>query len=172
MNRTLKIFSISVVVLLLAHGVSAKPVDATRARRVAENYMQAKGMKNPSALADVTAQTPFTEFYVFASPEGGFVLVSGDDCAVPVLGYSLASRFETKDMPENVKGWLEGYENDIRLCRANALSGEPTASGDEWTMLVVVFCYLRQPAFTLTILLVAIGCAMELALQTLASQFY
>ena len=135
MNRTLKIFSISVVVLLLAHGVSAKPVDATRARRVAENYMQAKGMKNPSALADVTAQTPFTEFYVFASPEGGFVLVSGDDCAVPVLGYSLASRFETKDMPENVKGWLEGYENDIRLCRANALSGEPTASGDEWTML-------------------------------------
>ena len=135
MNRLLKIFSISVVVLLLAHGVSAKPVDATRARRVAENYMQAKGMKNPSALADVTAQTPFTEFYVFASPEGGFVLVSGDDCAVPVLGYSLASRFETKDMPENVKGWLEGYENDIRLCRANALSGEPTVSGDEWTML-------------------------------------
>ncbi|MBP5340846.1 MAG: C10 family peptidase [Bacteroidales bacterium] len=126
MNRMLKIFCISAVLLLLAHGVSAKPVDATRARRVAENYMQAKGMRNTSALADVTAQTPFTEFYVFAAPEGGFILVSGDDCAVPVLGYSTTSRFETKDMPENIVWWLRGYEEEIKSgkLKVNSECGE------------------------------------------------
>lgn len=92
----------------------AKPVDASKARRVAEVYLQARGMHNTAALVDVTSQTPFTEFYVFAAPQGGFVLVSGDDCVKPILGYSLTSRFEAKEIPEQVKGWLEGYEKEIR----------------------------------------------------------
>ena len=100
--------------LLIVGGVSARPVGIDKARRVAETYMNAKGMKNVAALQNVTAQTPFTEFYVFAAPEGGFILVSADDCVVPVLGYAVNIRFETKDMPAHVRSFLEGYEKEIR----------------------------------------------------------
>ena len=91
-----------------------RPLDPATARRVAEEYLRAQGMRNTAALVDVTAETPYTAFYVFAAPEGGFALVSGDDSAVPVLAYSLTSRFETKDMPENVRWWLDGYERELR----------------------------------------------------------
>ena len=104
----------ALLLTLFCVSISAKPVDVATARRVADTYMAAMGMRNTAALVDVTSQTPFTEFYVFTAEEGGFVLVSADDCVVPVLGYSTTSRFETKDMPENILGWLQDYEKEIR----------------------------------------------------------
>ncbi|MCR4659676.1 MAG: C10 family peptidase [Bacteroidales bacterium] len=95
-------------------GVFARPVDVVTARRVADTYMEAMGMKNTASLNDVTVQTPFTEFYVFASSEGGFVLVSADDCVVPVLGYSVGGRFAVEKIPANVRSILDGYEREIR----------------------------------------------------------
>ncbi len=121
--------------LLLFGSANAKPVDVGTARRVAENYMRARGMRNAVALVDVTLQTPFTEFYVFAAPEGGFVLVSGDDCMKPILGYSVTNRFETKDIPEHVLSWLQGYEEEIRLCKARVESGEWRAESGDWALL-------------------------------------
>ncbi len=108
---------LGIITLLMAMmGIAfAKPVSQDVARRVAQTWMQAQGMKNPAALQDITSQTPFTEFYVFAAEDGGFILVSGDDCVRPVLGYSLTSRFDTKrDIPVNVRGWLDDYEKEIR----------------------------------------------------------
>ena len=111
-------------VLTVAGSAWARPVDATTARRVAETYLRAQGMRNVEALVDVTAQTPFTEFYVFVAEDGGFILVSADDCVVPVLGWSASNRFSTKDMPENVRGWLNGYEQEIRRIKQRVESGE------------------------------------------------
>ncbi len=120
---------------LLGVAAMAKPVDVATARRVADTYMGAMGMRNTAALVDITAQTSFTEFYVFAAEEGGFVLVSGDDCVVPVLGYSTTSRFETKDMPENILGWLQDYEKEIRWWKERVSGGEVVVE-DEWQMLL------------------------------------
>ncbi|MBP5528182.1 MAG: thiol protease/hemagglutinin PrtT [Bacteroidales bacterium] len=122
-----------VAVLLMSVVVMARPVDATTARRVAEVFLGAQGMRNTAALVDVTAETPFTEFYVFASPEGGFVLVSGDDCVIPVLGYSTTSRFETQDIPEHILAWYESYEKEISKVAASA---QPSDADGQWKMLL------------------------------------
>lgn len=124
--------------MLVAAVVAARPVDSATARRVAEVYLQAQGMRNTAALVDVTAETPFTEFYLFAAPEGGFVLVSGDDCVVPILGYSAGNRFVTKDIPEQVAGWLSDYEKEIRHWRTLETAGNWRASDEvrlQWDML-------------------------------------
>ena len=97
----------------------ANPVSQDEARRVAQTWMQAQGMKNPAALQDITSQTPFTEFFVFAAPDGGFVLVSGDDCVQPVLAYSLTTRFVAEGMPVNVRGFLEGYDKEIKWIKSH-----------------------------------------------------
>lgn len=130
-----KIIFAIVGMLMLSGNTIARPVDASKARRIAEVYMGAKGMKNPSALQDITSQTPFTEFYLFASADGGFILVSADDCIIPVLGYSLQGRFETKEMPAHIMAWFERYENMIRRSRTLAAAEDlpPTAQWNDLT---------------------------------------
>lgn len=111
-----KAFLLLLAVLVTAVAV-ARPVDPVTARRVAVTYMQSQGMKNATSLVDVTSETPFTEFYVFAAAEGGFILVSADDCVIPVLGYSVTSQFESKNIPEHVAEWYDDYEKMIRVIR-------------------------------------------------------
>lgn len=53
-------------------------------------------------------------FYVYDNPDGnGFVIVSGDDIAQPVLGYSFENEFPTEQLPVNVEGWLESLKKQI-----------------------------------------------------------
>ena len=49
---------------------------------------------------------------------GGFVIVSGDDRTVPVLGYSRTGNIDMEKMPENMKWWLEGYARQIEALRS------------------------------------------------------
>ena len=114
--------------------IEAKRVDPATARGVAETWLQAMGMRNVNTLVDVTAQTPFTEFYVFAAPEGGFILVSGDDCAIPVLGYSVDEHFETKDMPRHVFSFLTGYDEEIKWAKEHIYSVADTVTR-QWKLL-------------------------------------
>ena len=115
MKRTIIFFAL----LALSLAGMARPVSQDVARRVAQTWMQAQGMKDPAALQDITAQTPFTEFYVFAAPEGGFVLVSGDDCVKPVLAYSVKNRFVAENMPQHVVGFLMNYEKEIKWIKSH-----------------------------------------------------
>lgn len=124
MKKTILLLTLA----MLATVAEAKPVDAVTARRVAESYLGARGMKNPAALVDITASTPYTEFYIFAASEGGFILVSGDDCTMPVLGYSTTALFSTTDMPANLRSVLDDYERIIRAAKRN---GEPSLT-KEW----------------------------------------
>lgn len=123
------------MLLVLALGsAKAHPVSPATARQVANTWMQAMGMENVKALLDVTAQTPFTEFYLFAAPDSGFVLVSGDDCAVPVLGYSVENSFPTKDIPQHVLSFLSDYEEEIRWCKQHPIDIADTVAR-QWQLL-------------------------------------
>ncbi len=120
--------------LLLCGSLHAKPVDANSARQVAQAFLSRVEGGKTFILTDITSRTPYTEFHVFSLGEKGFVLVSGDDCAVPILGYSLTSRFETEGMPENAAAWLEDYELEIRSLKS-AL-GPDNAPAPGWDIVV------------------------------------
>lgn len=124
MKRTLLFLAI----MLLGVAAEAKPVDVNTAHSVAEAYLSAKGMKNSTALVNITATTSYTEFYIFAAPEGGFILISGDDCTTPVLGYSVDNTFSASNIPANLREVLDGFERIIRAAKRN---GEPSLT-EEW----------------------------------------
>lgn len=107
--------TLSLIALMLAvAGVWAAPVDAETARRAAENFMKLHG--STTELTDITASTPFSQFYVFAGAGGqGFVLVSADDCVIPVIGYSATTPFTAEKMPEHIQSWLDDCESQIRF---------------------------------------------------------
>ena len=74
-------------------------------------------------------------YYVFQRSGGGFVIVSGDDAAIPILAYSPTGKFET-DIPANCKAWLEGYEAQIRYIRNSGTGRTPQAEA-LWNELLV-----------------------------------
>ena len=123
-----KILSLLTLILCCVGFAFAKPVGIDQARKAALNYLK---KANPSyanlsmeSLVDITSTTSYREFYVFSINREGFILVSGDDCAVPILGYSATSIFENERIPENVRVWLNDYEKQIAWLRTqNIKSG-------------------------------------------------
>lgn len=66
--------------------------------------------------------------YVFDNPQGkGFVIVSGDDLAQPILGYSYENEFPTENLPPHVEGWLESLKKQINDGRKYGVISTPSS---------------------------------------------
>ncbi|MBE0655824.1 MAG: thiol protease/hemagglutinin PrtT, partial [Bacteroidales bacterium] len=62
------------------------------------------------------------------------VIVSGDDNAIPVLGYSFTGSFTSQNVPPNFRKWLEEYQDQIRYIRIKP-ELVPSEVKNEWTIL-------------------------------------
>ena len=51
--------------------------------------------------------------YAFNCEGGGFVIASGDQRTLPVLGYSDSGSIDWQQMPENMRSWLKQYDKSI-----------------------------------------------------------
>lgn len=109
---------------MIAIDVSARMVTLESARTLARKFMAANTGKEDTLC--LIGNNPFRHFFVFGSTETqGFIIVSADDRVIPVLGYSLNSKFDgfSDDMP-SVKDWLKSYDDQIENLIQNHV--EPT----------------------------------------------
>ncbi len=114
--------------------IFAKHVDVEVARTVARSFWEQNlGKQTRGTFSDVTSQTEFTNFYIFNTSDG-FVIVSADDIAVPILGYSDSGNFDPQNIPINMYEWLQGYEHDISLGISNGVSASVYIATD-WRKL-------------------------------------
>ena len=97
----------------------AAPVDSTRAKTYAQNFWALQcSHRAPAQFRNVAAEAGFSNIYIFQNQNGnGFVILSGDDLAIPVLGYSDENNFEPSQMPHNLRSWLGHYEKEIASAR-------------------------------------------------------
>jgi len=105
------IFSLSLFIVSAA----CAPVDFEAARRVARNHLErtrggtvASGMPKVRAFAGAAAP-----YHVIDKSGGGFVVVSGDDIAVPILGEVDAGTFDSDSLPPAMRWLLGTYERQI-----------------------------------------------------------
>ena len=64
-------------------------------------------------------------YYVFDNAGGpGFVIVAGDDVAMPVLGYSFEYEFSKDNLPVNLKEWLEYMRCEVNEARRSGTKAE------------------------------------------------
>lgn len=63
------------------------------------------------SVSEAQAQTP--ALYVINTSESGYVIVSADDVAAPLLGYSDEGAFDPENMPTNMRAWLDNYRDEI-----------------------------------------------------------
>jgi len=129
---------------------TAKEVDPETAKLVAQNhYLQVsknKGNVNFELVytsrskiisnLNKSDQNEVPLFYIFnADNNNGYVIVSGDDNVIPVLGYSTNGNFDISNLPPNFRKWLEGYKNQIRYVINNDIKSTDNISG-EWEKLI------------------------------------
>ncbi len=121
----------------------AAPVDRGRAERAAVNWMLSRGGGEYATLS-VAAVYPFarsgvtTHYIVNLSPRG-FVIVAGDDIAVPVLMYAAEGRYDGAFLPPALTEMLELFADDLAQDITDGVP-QPDPVGVLWKEL------MRDPA--------------------------
>jgi len=114
----------------------AAPIDANRALKKAQEFFQAKEKKKGNALpmkkghaldalssgvlgksaTDTSANAPY---YIFNHPDGGFVVVAGDDHAHDILAYSDHGSIDADHIQPAMKAILDGYAEEMKGAAEN-----------------------------------------------------
>ncbi len=108
---------LSVVLILSAIAASAAPITSTQAAKNLRNFLYGSSdMKfSRGPITMVTPDEGIQPYYIFnIGNDGGFVILSGDDAACPVLGYSYKGHFDVNNVPVNMQSWLDGYASSIK----------------------------------------------------------
>ncbi len=123
---TKKLILLTALLIYIQVGWSA-PIDSRKAERIAHSFLN----QNTTAFKSVQSKlqlklvytctdersaynesTPY--YYVFnRGNESGFIIISGDDRAKTVLGYSDSGSFDTEKLPANFKSWLQYYKEQL-----------------------------------------------------------
>ena len=129
------IFTLLLTTLFFS-ALQANPVDVTRAKLLGVKFMKTNtAIKSEAAELTYTAyaENGQAAFYVFALQPKGFVIVSADDRAKPILGYSTESNF-TAQLPDGLMTFFDNYKAGFSQMFAN--NDERTAEAvTDWTSL-------------------------------------
>lgn len=116
MKRTL----LSVLAVLTAAVMMAAPRSVNDAKALANQYLTKSraGMKAATPtnlhLAHTAMHADQPAFYVFNNGDNaGYILISADDNAQEVLGYSSTGTYNEADMPDNMKVWFQHYAEEV-----------------------------------------------------------
>ena len=133
-----KIYTLLVGVLCLM-SITLEARTMQEASAVASAFIQARYESTPAkrlqkAAAATAATAPvelaFTQYqidnttpavFVFNSTDEGFVLVSAEDDARAVLGYSDEGTFDANNIPENMQFWLKMYADELAKAKGERL---------------------------------------------------
>ena len=125
------------IILLAFNSLFANPVDVDRAKELGQKFVDANFEQKSSSLELVyTANTELGEpcFYVFSVSNHGFVIVSADDCAHPILGYSEESAFEADDIAPGLGDMMGIYKEAISFGMQTKATATPEIAA-EWKSL-------------------------------------
>ena len=119
----------------------ADQVTEQQALQKAQQFMKGKNLSVVNTKSFSRGNLQDSEaFYIFnAENNGGFVIVSGDDRTVEILGYSDKGSLDLENAPDNLKWVLEGYRivldslsqvNNLKVSksRAKTRSANPRAN--------------------------------------------
>ncbi len=116
-KRILLLTSVLLASLLLwAAPVSPEQALNEAAAFVAQKQGAGRPLKMASHAQRLKSEAQMGYYYVFnIGVDQGFVIVSGDDRTAPILGYSDQGRFDSSRLPVNMRSWLEGYAEQMRI---------------------------------------------------------
>lgn len=133
------LFLVSFVILFF--NVFAKKIDVETAKKVAKNvyYVKANNLFT-KFYNEINLSWAYTEYdnnnepvyYVFnVNNNEGFVIISADDVAKPIIGYSFEGPYPLFNQPPHFSEWMNGYKNQIVYAREHDIKANNDIS-NEW----------------------------------------
>lgn len=137
----------SVFFLLAFLSMQAKSISDTDAKKIAFDFrcgqQTRSGVSGSSAMvsrckaikSDINEQA--IAYLINYGDNDGFVIVAGDDCVNPILGYSSTGSIEENNMPQNMKGWLQTITSEIdAIKKGNGVAVRSASSSSEGEVVV------------------------------------
>jgi hypothetical protein len=126
---------------LLSIGAWAQPMTEQEAAERALEYLNQHSASSrakawgaaPSSKTLKAAKVGAEKIYAFNMEGGGYVIASGDRRTLPVLGYSDSGTIDWEQMPENMRAWLQSYDEAIATlgdCTDFADGNQLSANGE------------------------------------------
>lgn len=101
---------------LIAPGASARQLTVQEALVAAGGEIQTLGVGPVSTSRTFTlSQGDINTVYIVGTGGQGYLVLSADDVAPAVLGYSDNGGFDPQNIPANMQEWLNGYSDVIAL---------------------------------------------------------
>lgn len=123
--------------------VGARPITKSAAENIARGFMSKRCSKSaslaclPYKSAVKGSSGDVAPYYIFnIGNREGFVIVSGDDNAEPVLGYSDRGELDLDNMPANMAEWLRLNELYVESCAKRESSAVGTSRTGNGTVVV------------------------------------
>ena len=122
---------LSLICVILVCSAYAAPVSLQRATEVANAFLTTTSSgpnRAPARARLASAAAPQAYVYVFENTTGGFVIVSADDVAYPILGYSNNTEWDGTNLPDNVQAWINTYSSQIKWAVDNNIQPDPNVT--------------------------------------------
>ncbi len=120
-----------IAAIVMSLTVHAAPISVDKAAAVAKTFLeQTLQVKSPVRME--LQSWPYDAVYLFAMSHGGWMMVAADDCARPVLAYSLYGRINPDSMPVALQNIVGVYQQEIGQIRT--VKGHPCH--EEWKQLL------------------------------------
>lgn len=123
-------FILVLVFCLTASNIYGKQISIDEAQSLALNHMRRNHDPRIHGTEPVTQQLELVleaksnsldvDYYVFNKGKcDGYIIVSGDDKAAPILGFSDEGTFDINNIPDGLQYWLEVYSHEMQYLRSN-----------------------------------------------------
>jgi len=114
------------IIALFTQSLFAAPVLEQTARKVAFGFLSSQsplrteaklslvytGDPHPQNVLRGDTSSPLYYIYNIGNQEG-FIIVSGEDKAYPILGYAMEGSFLAEAIPDNITSWLDFYQDEL-----------------------------------------------------------
>jgi hypothetical protein len=134
-----KIFALFVF-LIFAYSTKAAIIGPEQAAVVGLNFWKI----HATAVKDINPEQAFIVktsvisengdplYYIFNISPTGFVIVSGDDAVIPILGYSFEGNYISENQPDVFTDWMNHYAVQIESVRTQHLAADIN-SAEQWS---------------------------------------
>ena len=107
--------------LICIQNAGAKPVKEDEAKQFAKNWAREKWGRKIDSIstkekAKATVQQINSEeniYYILSFPQGGWMIISGDDVAYPVIAFSPTGTYSNQNRPIQFEDWMENVKKEI-----------------------------------------------------------
>lgn len=122
MKRLLLTAVLGTILSVTTYSAPITPAQALSRITTSSNHTRSIDSKVADYSLASTPEQTAQSWYAFNCVQGGWIILSADDEAMPLLGYSDTGSFDYEKIPDAMKWWLSQYADEIKSLRNGSIS--------------------------------------------------